>query len=142
MANGNTPNEHNARRGRNPPALSESIDAGGCYPGGPRGEGAEHKRDLGARPIRGVTDVERRRAASRIGWTSRGRRWKTIQVVLVASAIALSTGAFVGFQAHESAEELAGERSERQREPDLDKEAARLLSELWKMEDLDRLRTP
>lgn len=134
--------DHTSHRGDNPPALSESFGGLGGYPGGPRGEGKGPERDLGAHPIRGVSDVERRRETSRLAGTRRGRRRHAMQVALIASAIALSAGAYVGFQGHETAEELAGESGVEQGQADLEKEAARLLSELWKMEDLDRLRIP
>lgn len=140
--------DHTSHRGDNPPALSESLGGIGCYPGGPRGPGGpcgeeeEPERDLGTHPIRGVSDMERRREMSRLDGRVRGRRRHAIEVVIVALTLALSAGAFVGFQGHETAEEIAGESVVEQGEADIEKEAARLLSELWKMEDLDRLRIP
>ncbi len=134
--------DHTSRRGDNPPALSESVGGLGRYPGGPHGEGEAPERDLRTHPIRGVSDMERRRETSRLAGTTRGRRRHALQVAAIASAIALSAGAYLGFQGHETAEEIAGESVAEQGETDLEKEGARLLSELWKMEDLDRIRTP
>ena len=119
----------------------------GGYPGGPprhgqEDEGPDHDRpEMQKRELRGGESVE----ASVAGHAARRkkkRRNRRLVIGLVTSLIAAAgVGAYVGLQNRKTAEDLA-QQEINERETDLEKEADRLLNELWKMEDLERTRRP
>lgn len=114
----------------------------GSYPGGPKRDQLRTDDERGfSKPIPRVADLERgardlnRRRMHRM---RRERRMIAVGVALVASG---ASGMYIGLQTHQSSEELAQAEREKTRPSELDmvKEANRLMSELWKMEDLERV---
>lgn len=120
------------------PALSTASHITGIYPGGPssrRAAGAPQK----AVAVRGISDAEERRER----WVLRQRRRRrvrhAVEVLIFTLALAISAGAYLGFKAQVSPEEATEKVLRGSGEVDLSKEARRLLNELWKMEDMERL---
>jgi len=111
----------------------------GGYPGGPPRHDPE--RQTAGSDGSGLRSGETVEAGveGRVVRDKRKKRNRRLAVGLVASLIvAAGVGAYVGLKSRETAEDLARKEAE-SAEPDLGREADRLLNELWKMEDLERI---
>lgn len=114
----------------------------GSYPGGPKRDQLRTNDERGfSRLIPRVADLERGAQYLRRRRMHRMRRKRMMIAVGVALVVSGASGMYMGLQTHRSPEELAQAEREKARplELDLAKEANRLMSELWKMEDLDRV---
>jgi fibrillarin-like rRNA methylase len=83
-----------------------------------------------------------RRVSRRKLERSRARRARRVVLgFFVATVLAGSLGAYVGFASHTTPEELSdAQQAARKRDIDISSEVNRTLLELWKMEDVEALR--
>lgn len=111
---------------------------GGRYPGGPRrrAEGEEPPR----RPdLEGLGEFEER-VARQAGRRHAKRRARKVRIgFLVALLVSGAIGLMLGYMSHQTPEELAAERERARQEFNASEEVNRVLLELWKMEDLERM---
>lgn len=115
----------------------------GTYPGGPsagRPGGAQHQRAaVRGTALRGIREVEAGRERLVLRRRHRRRVRHAVEVLVLGLALALSTGIYLGFEAHVSPERATEKVLESSGDIDLSDEMRWLLSELWKMEDMERL---
>jgi len=116
----------------------------GTYPGGPRrAELRPDDADLAPVFVPRVAELE---SWVRKGQTRRRKKERARRVAIgfiVVVILAGGLGIYMGAEATQSADELVQAERERNRADALiGKEADRLINELWKMEDLERVRTP
>ncbi len=134
--------ERPLEKGSAPRAFATADHITGTYPGGPSAGCDREARHQGA-AIRGVGDVEALRERLVLRRRHRRRARHAIEVLILGLALALSTGAYLGFEAHDSPER-ATERvlegnGDGNGDIDLSDEMRWLVNELWRMEDMERL---
>ena len=114
---------------------------GGSYPGGPSRQGRGEER--GEPRLERVDEIEERMSRAR-GRAARDRRARRIRIGFVlALCVAAGTGLALGLMSDRSTEDIAREREEeRMQSRDVSQEVNRVLLELWKMEDLERVQRP
>ena len=116
----------------------------GRYPGGPsrRNVGEESSAPRRKVKLDSVEEIEARASASSQARRQKHRRKRLALGVAFSVAIAGGVGAWLGFQSHQSNEEIAqGLRGQARggEEFDLNKQADRLISEMWKTEALEKI---
>lgn len=115
----------------------------GRYPGGPsRRQPGEEDGPSGPRPkLATVEEIEARAATGSRVHRHRMRRRRILLGFFLSLILAGAFGIWLGFQSHRTDEELAREMSERASgtEFELDKQADRLINEMWKAEALEKL---
>lgn len=111
---------------------------GGRYPGGPRrraeGEEPPQRPDL-----EGLEDYEER-VARQSGRRRANRRARRVKIgFLVAILLSGAIGLMLGYMSHQTPEDFAAERERARQEFSASQEVNRVLMELWKMEDIEKL---
>jgi type VI protein secretion system component VasK len=88
-----------------------------------------------------VEEIEARAAKGSQARKEQRRRKRLAIGVVVSVAVAGSVGVWLGFQSHRTDEEIAQEMrgQARGQEFDLNKQADRLISEMWKTEALEKI---
>ncbi len=112
---------------------------GGGYPGGPRRHA--EKEEAGEAPgfeIRDGESVEASALAKAIGRSRRQRTRRLVFGVLTSLFLASTVGAYVGARANRRAAEQFARDQTMEGRTALEREADRLIDELWKMESLER----
>lgn len=112
----------------------------GSYPGGPKRPGVEEEapRRLPHR-LRRAEDYEEGAQQRQLTRTRKARRRRLLLGGVVVLLVAVASGLWLGFQAHQSAEDLAqGGQNELSDLLNFKAEADRVLHEIWRMEDFDR----
>lgn len=111
------------------------------YPGGPSIKGLTAPTEHPSESLHGIEDMEGLRdAIPRRHRRARHRRHVVVSLI-VWLALALSLGAYVGFDGSQHPV-AAADAIGADQDTEISKEARRLLNELWKMEDLERARRP
>lgn len=112
---------------------------GGRYPGGPRRRDGDE--DPVPRPhLEGVDEIEDRRARSSTRYSTKRRARRVRIGFLVAILVSGGIGLALGYLSHQTPEDLAREQERARAESfDASQEVNRVLLELWKMEDLEKL---
>ncbi len=110
----------------------------GTYPGGPSAEHTD-SASLPSPAIHGIADVEMLRERLDLRRRHRRRVKHAIAVLLLGSALAVSTGVYLGFEAHTSLETPVEEVVRASGDLDLTDEMRWLLDELWRKENMERL---
>ena len=115
----------------------------GRFPGGPSRRGVDDPDAAPREKVRlsTVEEIESRAATGSEERRKRSRRKRVRVGFAFAVAAAAGVGLWIGFSSHRSAEDIAQEMSQRERQADFDlnKQADRLISEMWKTEALEKI---
>ena len=115
----------------------------GRYPGGPSRRNVDEESSAPRRKVKldSVEEIEARAARGSVARKEQRRRKRLAIGVFVSVAVAGGVGIWLGFQSHRSDEEIAQELrgQARGQEFDLNKQADRLISEMWKTEALEKI---
>ncbi len=130
--------ERPAQKGSAPRAFATADHITGTYPGGPSA-GCDRESRHQPAAIRGIGDVEALRERLDLRQRHRRRVRHAIEVLILGMALAVSAGAYVGFEAHDSPAKATETVLEGHGDIDLSDEMRLLLNELWTMEDMERL---
>ena len=116
----------------------------GRYPGGPSRKGVDDGTAAPRRKVKldSVEEIEARASAGSQARRQKQRRKRVAMGVIFSISLAGAVGVWIGFQSHRSEEEIAQELRGQVRggqEFDLNKQADRLINEMWKTEALEKL---
>lgn len=112
----------------------------GRYPGGPRREPLVAPEDRPTPRLSTVAQIEERKARGAVRHVRKRRRKRVLVGLAGVVFAALVLGGWVGWKSHKSSEDITAEMEMDAVDGfDLENERDRILRELWKMEELERL---
>lgn len=118
------------------------TDLRGRYPGGPTRRGTDDPNfsPRGKVHLSTVSEIENRSTAWSEDHKQRARRKRLVKGLVLSVIVSGAIGAYLGFSSHRTDAELAGEMAQRTTGPegDLQKQADRLINEMWKSEALEK----
>ena len=114
----------------------------GRYPGGPSRRGVDDpdKPPRGKVRLATVSEIEGRAAAVSQHRKQKARKKRLLMGLIFSVVVSGSVGAYLGYSSHRTDAELAKELSQDRRAPEMDieKQADRLINEMWKSEALEK----
>ncbi len=112
----------------------------GRYPGGPRREPLVALADRPPPRLSTVAQIEERKARGAVRHVRKRRRKRVLAGLVGVVFAAIAVGGWVGWKSHKSSEDITAElETDADGGFDLENERDRILRELWKMEEMERL---
>jgi len=119
--------------------MSGSI---GRYPGGPSRKGVDDADPTPKRKVRlsTVSEIEGMAAAGAEQRKRKARKKRLLRGLIFSVIVSGTVGAYLGFSSHRTDAELAEELNHDREAPEMDlqKQADRLINEMWKSEALEK----
>lgn len=114
----------------------------GRYPGGPSRKGVDDPDYSPRRNVRlaTVSEIEGRAVAGSEHRKKKARKKRLVRGLVFSVLLSGAVGAYLGFSSHRTDAEVAEELTQERDAPgtDLEKQADRLINEMWKSEALEK----